>query len=255
MKLALSNFAWDDENQDLCFKTLKDNRVDNVEIILNKINGKIDITNSELINYKEFINSYGLNIYSIQSLFYNTLVTNMGDVNLIIKIFKKIIKYAKILNVKVLVFGSPSIRKQTFKYEESIKNIFRILDKMLENTGIILVIEPNSRIYKGEFFIKVDEIVSFIEKNGLINIKTMIDTHNLISEGVCPIKTLHKNKKYINHIHISELGLLPLKDKTFHIKFSKTLKDINYDKIITYEVINNESTLESIKIFSDIYNF
>ena len=82
----------------------------------------------------------------------------------------------------------------------------------------------------------------------------MIDTHNLILEKLNPIFEFKKYYKYINHIHISENNLLPIKDINFHVEFSKEIKKMNYDKIITYEIIACKNILESVKLFSEIYH-
>jgi sugar phosphate isomerase/epimerase len=82
----------------------------------------------------------------------------------------------------------------------------------------------------------------------------MVDTHNIILEELNPISELNTYYKFINHIHISENNLQPIKDINFHLNFSNEIKKINYDKIVTYEVIGCDNILESIKLFSQIYS-
>ena len=65
---------------------------------------------------------------------------------------------------------------------------------------------------------------------------------------------LFRSIHYINHIHISEIDLKPIENKSFHHDFSQKLKEIKYDKIITYEVNECEGFLPSISTFSKIYN-
>lgn len=54
-------------------------------------------------------------------------------------------------------------------------------------------------------------------------------------------------------IDISEKNLEPIKNLNFHKKFSNYLKKINYNKIITYEVMKCENIMDSVKKFYDIY--
>ena len=115
------------------------------------------------------------------------------------------------------------------------------------------MIEPNSKIYGGEYFFTVSEITDFITSNGFKNIKTMIDTHNLILEDDDPIDVLKTHINYIGHIHISEIKLEPIKNIEFHTKFSSQLKEMKYDKIITYEVMKCEQIMDSVKEFYEIY--
>ena len=89
-----------------------------------------------------------------------------------------------------MVFGSPNMRKGII--DDSLSKIFKRIDESLNNTNITLVIEPNSKVYNGDYFHNIKEIVDFIENNKFINIKTMIDTHNLELEGYDPIIELKK---------------------------------------------------------------
>jgi sugar phosphate isomerase/epimerase len=254
MKLALSNLAWNNDDSELIFNQLKQLNINNIEGVLTKLDSWDKISLDTLLEFKEKLDSNHILIPSLQSLFYNINCENISDEDIFINHFERIIEYSKFLSVKVLVFGSPSLRKKVDKWEESLCRVFKKLDNILENTGIEISIEPNSKIYGGDYFFTVSEIVSFIEQNNLKNIKTMIDTHNIILEGLNPISELNTYYEHINHIHISENNLHPIKDIDFHLKFSNEVKKIKYNKIITYEVISCNNILESIELFSKIYN-
>jgi sugar phosphate isomerase/epimerase len=100
----------------------------------------------------------------------------------------------------------------------------------------------------------VDEIVDFIESNNFKNIKTMIDTHNIILEGEDPITVLDRNYNHIYHIHVSEENLKPLMDIDFHLKFSDKLKSLDYKGIVTYELLPCDDFENEIKLFKKIYS-
>ena len=80
--------------------------------------------------------------------------------------------------IKIIVFGSPSLRKGD---KNILLNIFDSIDDKLKEKQIYLCVEPNSSYYGGEYYCSLDEIVPDIKK--FSNIKTMIDTHNLILEN------------------------------------------------------------------------
>jgi sugar phosphate isomerase/epimerase len=157
------------------------------------------------------------------------------------------------LGVKVLVFGSPGLRKKTEGWEDSLVEIFTYVDNILVDADIKVLIEPNTSSYGGEFFHKVSEIVGFIDSNDLKNVRTMIDTHNSILENEDPNVELVEYFNYIEHIHISEPKLVVIKDDEFHNTFSNTIKNSEYKKTITYEVMKSEELIPSIEIFSKIY--
>jgi sugar phosphate isomerase/epimerase len=254
MKLALSNLAWESETSDLIFNTIKSQNINNIECVLTKINHWSKLNNDDIFKFKEKLNDIKIYPESIQSLFYNSGCEDITETKKIINHFNKVIDYAKILNSKILVFGSPNLRKRKIGWEKSINTIFKEIDDSLNNTNIKIAIEPNSSIYGSEFFVNIFEIVQFIEKNKFNNIGTMIDTHNIMLENKSPINELNDFFNYIIHIHISEKKLKNIKNIKQHLNLADKINELNYDGIITYEVKNNKNLISSIKKFSTIYN-
>lgn len=253
MKLSLSNFAWDIQESKSTFEELEEIGFKSIEGVLTKIASWEELSVDRLLSYKDSLKSHGLSLLSLQSLFYDVKCDSILDEENFINHFKKIIEYSKHLSVNTLVFGSPSLRKRTMGWESRLPSIFSEIDNLLEGSSVQLVIEPNSKIYGGEYFFTVSEITDFITSNGFKNIKTMIDTHNLILEDDDPIDVFKTHINYIGHIHISEIKLEPIKNIEFHTKFSSQLKEMKYDKIITYEVMKCEQIMDSVKEFYEIY--
>ena len=253
MNLALSNFAWDTQESEETFDTLKKIGVTSIEGVLSKLNSWEELSNNDIIEYKSLLDSQGISISSLQSLFYGVKCDSILDEDIFINHFSKLIEYSKLLSVKVLVFGSPSLRKKSTGWDKLLPSIFKKLDTLLDDTGIQISIEPNSKIYGGEYFFTVHEIIDFITLNGLKNIKTMIDTHNIILEDSDPIKEFENNYEYINHIHISEKNLSPIINSNFHLKFSTRIKELGYNKTITYEVMKCKNIMDSVENFYKIY--
>jgi hypothetical protein len=253
MNLALSNFAWDNQDSETIFKSLKENGINNIESVLTKIKDWSELETKDIVSYKKYLDDNGIIPYSIQSLFYGVKCVDITDVNIIKSHFDKLIYYSKLLGVKVLVFGSPGLRKKTNGWEDSLIEIFTYVDNILIGTDIKVLIEPNTSSYGGEFFHTVSDIVKFIDSNELKNIKTMIDTHNSILENVDPNVELVEYFNYIEHIHVSEPKLVVIKEDEFHKNFSKTIKDSGYNKTITYEVMKSLDLISSLQTFSKIY--
>jgi sugar phosphate isomerase/epimerase len=253
MNLALSNFAWDNQDSETIFKSLKENGINNIESVLTKIKDWSELETKDIVDYKKYLDKNRITPYSIQSLFYNVKCNDITDVDIIKTHFDKLIYYSKLLGVKVLVFGSPGLRKKTDGWEDSLVDIFTHVDKILVGTSIKVLIEPNTSSYGGEFFHTVSEIVQFIDSNELKNVRTMIDTHNSILENTDPNVELVEYFNYIEHIHVSEPKLVVIKEDEFHVNFSNTIKGLGYNKTITYEVMKSEELIPSIETFSKIY--
>ena len=241
MKLAISNLAWNKNNEEIVFKELNKLGIKYIEGVLSKIDSWENLNEKKLIDYKNNLLKNNLSILSIQSIFFNADINNIDDFNFIFHI-KNIINFSKILGIKKIVFGSPVLRKKT----NNLVNIFKLIDSLLKETDIYFLIEPNSKVYKGEYFFNLNEIIDFIEKNNLKNIKTMIDTHNLLLENKNPLNEYINYKDFIFHIHISENNLNPIKNTKFHKNFSSVLKQYKYNNIITLEMKENINIIKSI---------
>ena len=254
MNLAVSNLAWEYSENELIHSKLKNFGVNHVEGVLTKIKDWSNLSNESIIDYKKSLNKNDLSIPSIQSIFYNVQAKNLHDTDVIINHISKLIKYCLILDVKTMVLGSPTLRKLDIGNMDNLIYTFKVMDELLSESKIEVCLEPNTKIYGGQYFFTVEEIVTFLNKNNFKNIKTMIDTHNLILEDVDPCETLEKYFDHIHHIHISEPNLEPLNNIAFHNQFSSKIKECGYKKIVTLEMRKNDNVIESIKNFSSIYN-
>ena len=249
MNIGLSHLAFD---SDEIYNELKELGFSYVEGVLTKISPWDSLSQTSLNQFKSRLNDNTLECYSIQSIFYNTPITSLCEEKVLVH-FCNLIEYCKMLDTKIMVLGSPTLRKIEPDYWKKLDKLFCNLDGLLEDTGIKVVIEPNCGLYKGQYFYTCSEIKCFIKANNLHNIRTMIDTHNLLNEGMDPIKEFERNIEVIEHIHISENGLEPLKHIDFHYMFANALRSNWYNKGVTYEVKNTESIKDSIKLFADIY--
>jgi sugar phosphate isomerase/epimerase len=252
MNTAITNLAWV-ENTNEILNNISSLGIKNIECVLTKI-GNWDQLNDDMIKeFKGNLNGFGLTAYSIQSLFYNTGITSLHDVPEVLKHFDKLINYGKLLGVKILVLGSPTLRKKTNFYQEPLSFVLKEIDKLLEGTGMTLVIEPNSYKYGAEYFNNVSSIVEYLAYYDFNNISTMIDTHNLLLEKKDIRLEFINNVNYIKHIHVSEIDLKPFVITNEHILFAETLKTVGYSGVITYEAKPHDNLIETIDNFLKIY--
>lgn len=254
MNLAVSNLAWDTNNENQIFKHLNSLGINKIEGVLSKLGNWDTLDSKKIIEYKNYLNSNSIEVKSLQSIFFNTGISDIRETDKIISHIKKLISLSEILGVNVLVFGSPNLRKNSIGIDEHLVELFYNIDSLLMNTDIELSIEPNMKEYGGDFFVKIKDIVSFIEDNNFKKIKTMIDTHNLEGEDDDVCECFIKFKNLINHVHVSEKKLSPITPSTKHTLFSDELKKHNYNGIITYEVFPNDSLIDSISTFKKTYS-
>lgn len=252
MKLGVSNLAWDDNiSLDDLIVLFKDNNVNYIEIILSKYIdwNKIDLT--KITKFVSYIKDNGLNILSTQSIFFNSNVNNFHDVNFKHHI-KKVSDICLNFGIEFIVLGAPTMR--TFEVNLGLVKQFTYIDKILANNNQILLLEPNSKKYNGNYFYTVNEIVNFINKNNFTNIKTMVDTHNVLLEEEIPSKNFLTYSDLIHHIHVSEYNLGDFSESDNHNELAKVLKDNNYSNLLIYEAKPSSNLIRSIELFSKTYN-
>lgn len=247
MNIGISHLAFDTPE---IYSKLKELGFNYVEGVLTKISPWDSLSQTSLNQFKSDLNTNTLDCYSLQSIFYNYPVSSLCDDKILIH-FSNLIEYCKLLDTKIMVLGSPTLRKIEQGYRKKLDDLFCKLDGLLEDTGIKVVIEPNCGLYKGQYFYTSSEIKCFIKANNLHNIRTMIDTHNLLNEGMDPIKEFERNIEFIEHVHISENGLEPINRIDFHRMFADALRGNWYEKGVTYEVKKTDDL--ALEQFVSIY--
>jgi sugar phosphate isomerase/epimerase len=208
MKFGISNLSWDLKDDSKIRKHLID--YDYIETVFSKID-------------------YGY--YSTQSIFYGSEVQSFDDIELTFQRINFVIDECEKYGVRIIVFGSPSLRKGNKK---NLIEVFKSIDSKLKDRNIFLCVEPNSSYYGGEYYFSLDEIVEDIQF--FTNIKTMIDSHNLILEGKNLFDQYGKYHTLIKHCHFSEKDLVPIQDYSLYYKFVDFLKNNHYNYGITYEL-------------------
>lgn len=252
MALCISNLAYSEQTKDAMFDTMACHGINHVETVFSKIKPWTFLTKDDIYDYKRSLEKHGFATKSAQSLFYGYSYT-LNDIDQVLYHFERLISYSEILGIRTLVFGSPTMRKMTINYKENITTVFKILETMLIGTDITVAIEPNAKIYGGDYWHTVPEISEFLQDKYLRRIRTMVDYHNSILEDRDPSEDLLLYKKYISHVHISEPKLGKMQDISAHKKFSDTIKQVGYSGDITYEILESADPISSIKDFSSVY--
>ena len=255
MNLSLSNFAWDFDNLEEVSIILKENGINQIELVFPKYKNWGELTESDVYILKDLLGDYGLSTMSTQSLFYGVDCKSMvTDSEKFINHFDKLISYSKIMGIKVLVFGSPGLRNFDNTIESNLHDTLKTIDNMLNDTGIILCIEPNSSVYGGDFFYTIEEIVNFLKTFEFKNIFTMCDTHNSWLENKNPLEEIELFLPYIKHIHISEIKLETISNYNKFSNIKNKLIEKGYSGIVTYEVLKNENVIDSVVEFGNFFS-
>ena len=187
--------------------------------------------------------SLSKSVYAIQGIFYGSGISSFMDPRCY-DYLCKVVDYCINNKIKIITLGSPSMRNGNKKY---ILDLLLNIDEYINKRDCIVCIEPNARKYGGEYYYSLDEITSDISY--FYNIKTMIDSGNLYSEGFNPAEEFEKYKEYICHVHISTPNLEPITLYKQYANIISDIKTLGYNRNVTYEFMKSYDLEKEIKIF------
>jgi len=217
-----------------------------------------NLSKFKIKEYLDELKKYDLKISSMQSLLFNTdncyLFGSVKERKNLKKHLIKVINLANKLEIPNLVFGSPKNRvipkNMSYKIAEKIAlRTFKSLGVYAKKKRVVISIESNPKIYGTNFLNNIFQTSKFVKKVNSENIKMILDTGEIIvNKNISKIKKIiKKNINIINHVHLSEPYLKPLKNTRLISNVIKYLNDENYKKFISIEMRKNKNNLFHIK--------
>ncbi len=205
MNLSISNLSWACPDSDI-FPILKKNNVKKIELSLTKQFGDWDdIQKDTVVEFKKSLDRQGLEVSSIQSIFYQKDYNLFTNTSMFIEHFKKVLDYCELLECKYVVFGSPKIRKPGNIPTKDSEKIF--IDAFSEiadyNEEIMIGIETNPKVYGCEYITNYEDCKKILQKLDKNNVKFHLDTACVSLENDDPLEIFMVEKSNLKHIHLS----------------------------------------------------
>jgi D-psicose/D-tagatose/L-ribulose 3-epimerase len=247
---AISLIAWGKENKKFFFDLIKKKNINSIEIAPSHISENPENCTNETINdFSSLLKKENINLIGFHSLLYKKknmqLFESKETRNETLQYIKKIIYLCANLGGKKLIFGSPNNRK-IFKrkyqdcYKQSQEDFWEIAEVAKKN-NVIFCIEPLAKSLS-DFIQSSEEGASLVNSIDHPNFKLHIDTKTILENNEDFNSLLKKNINICEHIHISEIGLLPLSNKNFnHNSFSQALIKYKYNKFLSIEMNKEEN--------------
>ena len=183
--------------------------------------------------------SYGLNISSIQSIWYGrteNMWKSYEERKVLLEYTKKAVDFAAELKYSNLVFGGPKNRNKPEKTEDIEEStFFRVIGTYAEIYHVVIAIEANPSIYHTNYINRTTEAVELVKKIGCSGVKINLDLGTMI-ENQESIVDLEGYLEYVNHIHISEPNLVPIKRREMHKELADMLCQNNYQGYVSIEM-------------------
>ena len=260
---CVSNLAWKAEEKNEAINILKKYKIKYLEFAPNLLLKNRNFSECKKVKMKWMQEK--LILYSMQSILFNIndayIFGTKRQFNIFYKSILKIIKLAKKLGVKIIIFGSPLSRKTFGKNKKLLDNTFiktfKNLSLHCKKNDVTICIEPNPKIYKSEYLNNMSETVKVVKKIKKQNIKINFDLGACIANRESLKSVFLKNINLIGHCQISVPRLKNLNKYKKKINFfKKVLKKSKYNGVISMEVLaqrkkNIKNLEKNIKILND----
>ena len=252
MKLSISNIAWTAENDAEMYQFLEESGFQGLEIAPTRIFPEAPY--DKLSEAKEWAGElkeiYRLEVPSMQSIWYGHQEKIFGskeERKILVDYTKKAIEFAEVIGCKNLVFGNPKNRDTDDvpgNYPTAIEFFREIGDYALEHNTTI-AIEATPVIYNTHFLNTTEQAVEMAYKCASEGVKVNVDLGTIIYNEE-DINYLKQITDYINHVHISEPGLVPIEKRNLHNRLISVLAKIGYDKYASIEM-GNKNNISLVK--------
>lgn len=266
MKVSISNISWGTLKIEDIGRALKKSGIQGIEIAPTAIWKDLHrASKTKIVEYRKICNDFGLEVSGIQSLMYGHpefQVFNKSCWPRMLSHFEKVLTIGANLRAEIAVFGSPKNRlKGSLTREEAMETarvFFSKLIPYLQESNVILTLEPNAPDYGADFLTHYEDVVFLSDALNSDWIKPQIDTGCAAMVGEDPIK-LYK-QRMPSHVHLSAPNLQPINVTPELISFMSGLDQLHYKNWVVLEMLplhHNTPTafLESLSILERLINF
>jgi len=221
MRLAISNIAWDIDEDEEMVSLLKKFSVDAIDIAPSKyFPTPAKASQADIQAVRGWWDQRGIEITGMQSLLFGTVGLNVfgpEDVqDALLEHLAAVCRIASGLGATRLVFGSPKNRDRTGLTDEQALTkavaFFRRLGDIAEEHGTIICLEPNPTCYGANFMTTSEETARVVRSVAHSGIRMQLDTGALTINGESATTILRECYGLIGHVHISEPNLVPIGD-------------------------------------------
>lgn len=245
MKLAISNIAWDASEDYEVYKLMEKYGFSGLEIAPTRLIGDRPY---ERLNEAEKLAGelkvlYNFEICSMQSILYGrteNIFKSRESRKSIMHYLIKAIDFAAAVSCKNMVFGCPKNRYMTEEgdYEVGV-GFFKELAEYALKKGTVISIEANPSMYGTNFINYTREAVKIVKDVNSKGFKVNLDFGTIIANGES-VDEIADHVDYINHVHISEPGLIPICQRREHGELALLLREKSYKGFVSIEMKKEE---------------
>ncbi len=240
MKLAISNIAWDPNEDEAVFKLMRKHGFSGLEVAPGRVFEKpFEASAGDISKFVSGLLLYGIRPVAMQALLFgrpDLKIFGPAETRIqTLEYLKNMILFAERLGISPLVFGSPKNRDSAGMDKNAAATIaldfFGEIGRFASAHGAKLCIEPNPAAYGTDFINTTREAAYFVKKVNDSGFALHIDTGAIIMNGEEPDSSAGAFASMAAHVHISAPGLDPVLNdarRGTHEKISLALKKSDY---------------------------
>jgi D-psicose/D-tagatose/L-ribulose 3-epimerase len=259
MKLAVSNLAWNPEDETDALNLLTTLGVQGVEVAPSRIAPWNQLSHQRLRDYRTKLADHNLSIPALQSILYNkpNLQLFQNHFPLFAVHMKVVLQIAETLGAQTAVFGSPNNRRRNslplLSAHLAAAYRFKQLGDLAKIHNVSLAIEPIPAIYGCDFLTNWHGTLKLTQAINHTNIHIHLDTACVFMAGdniTDAITTCHPH-----HFHIAEPNLVPIADSPIHRLAADALHSIHYSRWVSIEMraVPLDVLRRSIEVVQSVY--
>ncbi|GAB3473357.1 sugar phosphate isomerase/epimerase family protein [Azotobacter salinestris] len=251
MRLAISNIAWERDEDPAIAGLLQARGIDAIDVAPGKYFPEPgQASEREIEHVRHWWSARGIEITGMQALLFGTRGLNLFGAaqvrEAMLKHLAAVCRIGAILGARRLVFGSPKNRDRSGLDEQAALELavpfFRRLGNIAQAEGVILCLEPNPPRYGANFLTGSLETAHFVRLVEHPAIRMQLDTGTLTLNGEDPRAVLEDCSALIGHVHLSEPDLLPLGDGgADHASLAGALARLLPGHVTTVEMLATET--------------
>lgn len=245
MRLAASNIGWTAEQDDRVLSCMAEEGFTGLELAPTRLFPERPYEHlREAAEYAaELRRRYGLSICSLQSIWYGQtqrVAESEESRRRLLSYTEQALRFADALGCRNLVFGCP--RNRAIDRPEDAELVEQFLWQCGEAAkpfGVVVALEPNPPIYQTNFINTTAEAIKLLQKLGHPALKLNLDFGTVIENGES-LGWISQHGELINHVHISEPRLAPIRDREAHRDLLRLLGEIGYKGFVSIEMGSQE---------------
>ena len=243
LKLAISNIAWDKAQDGELYAFLREQGFCGLEIAPTRVFPETPY--EKCARAKAFAaalkKDFGLSVCSMQSIWFGIGQKIFGteeERNFLVSYTKKAVDFARAAGIGNLVFGCPKNRDAGGRDVTSAAiSFFSEIGAYAAANETIIALEPNPPIYGTDFLNTTASAFAFCRAVSCGGLMVNVDLGTVIENGE-DLGVISENLALVNHVHISEPYLAPIKKRSLHAALRRVLEDGGYDKFVSVEMKN-----------------